>query len=664
MKGMEKMNNKIILKTLSGALLCTMFAYTVPVLAYTKDETVYSKLDSNGSVYNTIVNSHIKNEEQIKLINDISDLLNIQNVNGDEEFTQNENSLVWNSYGNDIYYQGESQKELPIECTVKYELNGEEITAKELAGQSGKVKITIEYINKDEHTVSINGKNVKLYTPFVAVCGTIIDNSNNKNIEITNGKLIDDGTKTIVIGMSLPGLEESLNISEDKLEIPNKVEITMDSTDFELNNIVTYVTPKVIEDSDLDLFDELDEIYSKVNTLQSSSEQLEEGANTLKEGTSTYTEKSQEFNSAMKQVSAGLSNASASYSKIDTGISTLNKNSSVLESGAKTISDGTEAVSTNLKVVSENLGKLQTGTQKLQAGEKQLETGLDQIISGVSNISATDNTEKIKELEKLVATNESTIITLKNTNTTLTEQSKLETIDENTKESLQAQITANISLIGLLEKNNEATNASIATLKTTDTTSITTLKNGLEEVKQGILGLEDGTKTLYDNQGALKTGVETLAGKTDELVEGTKTLYEGTVQISEGTKQLNSGSTQMKNGLNTLDTSTEKLTQANDQLTEGANTISEGATSLADGISKFNKEGIQTICTYINSDLKDMQLRIEKLQELAEQYNNFTMLNDGNNGNVKFIMIMDGIKKDDADRQEFIVEDKNKEQEK
>ena len=100
-------------KIISGVLLCTMVFYTMPVMAVTKDETVYSKIDASGSSYSTIVSSH----------------------------TQDEN-------GSDKYDQEKSEKELPIECNVKYELDGKEIDANELVGKSGKVKITIEYKNK------------------------------------------------------------------------------------------------------------------------------------------------------------------------------------------------------------------------------------------------------------------------------------------------------------------------------------------------------------------------------------------------------------------------------------------------------------------------------------------------------------------------------------
>ena len=77
--------------------------------------------------------------------------------------------------------------------------------------RSGKVKVTISYTNKDVHTIS----GETMYTPFAVVCGTIVDNENNKNIEVSNGKVIDNGDKSIVIGLALPGMQESLKTDMD-----------------------------------------------------------------------------------------------------------------------------------------------------------------------------------------------------------------------------------------------------------------------------------------------------------------------------------------------------------------------------------------------------------------------------------------------------------------
>lgn len=630
------MNKKIISKITSSALLCTMVAYTAPVFAFTKDETVYSKLDKNGSRYSTIVNSHIENEEQAKIVNDISDLLNIKNVNGDEELNQYGNDLVWNADGSDIYYQGESQKELPIECNVKYELDDKEISVKELAGKSGKVKINIEYINRDAHTININGRDEILYTPFVAVCGTILDNEHHRNVEITNGKVVDDGSKTTVIGISLPGMQESLKISKDKLEVPNTIEITMDATDFELSNIVTYVTPKVIEENDLSIFDKIDEIYSKVDTLQSSSKQIEEGANTLKEGTDTYSEKSKEFNSAMNQLTNGVSSASQNYSKIDNGISTLDDSSDTLNSGVNSLKQGTETVLNSVLAVSSNLDKLESGSEAIKNGVVSLNAGLTNLINGKQSENNGYTTLKTALEQNEVLLNK------------LVNEYKIPQTDE-TVVALRKTIAGQKQIIGQMKAGGEQVGAGLESMQS--------------QVNNKEQGLVSGTTALNSGLSQLNSGIKQMEQKLPELSNGINQLSEGTQKLSTGTKELNKGSKEMKKGLNTLNSGSNQLLNANNQLTEGANTLSEGATTLAEGITKFNKEGIETICNYINGDVKDITARLEKLQELSEEYNNFTMLNNGDNGNVKFIMIMDGIKKEEDSKEEVIIDNKNEESE-
>lgn len=540
------MNKKII----SGALLCTMLAYTTPVLAFTKDETVYSKTDANGNTYSTIVSDHITNENQEKMINDISDLLNIKNVNGDEEYSQDGNNLVWNADGSDIYYQGESQKDLPIECNIKYELDGKEITAQELAGKSGKVKITIEYKNKDAHTVKINGKDETLYTPFVVVCGTILDNEHHRNIEITNGKVIDDGSKTTVLGISLPGMQESLNIKKDKLDIPDTIEITMDSTDFESSNIVTYVTPKIIEEDDLDIFNKLDGIYSQVNTLQSSSKQIEDGANNLKAGVYTYKEKSQEFNSAMTQIAQGTGTINSNYNKIDEGINTLNV-------GSKNLKNGAEQLNSGINQLSSSVSNLPQGIEALYQGSANLNAGITGVASGVNTLK-----------ENLTKTTTTSITELTKNNAVL--QKTIEALGEEQPElvaTLKAQKAENEQIIKALTPTEE-TNAKMQSLS-----------NGLNAVTAG-------SQSLKENLGNLNTAVGQLPEAINKITAGSNALEEGTKTLQTGASNLNNGSKALKNGISSLDTNTQKLAEANNQLTEGTTTISDGVTTLTKSEAK------------------------------------------------------------------------------
>lgn len=649
------MNNKLS-KISASILLGTMLVYTLPVAAFTKDETVYTNAKSNGEQYQTIVTDHLINEEDEKLLKDMTNLLNIENTSGDEKFTQDGESLVWEADSNDIYYKGETDQELPVKLNIKYELDGKEISSDEIAGKSGKVKITISFENKEEHEVQINGKTEKMYTPFVVATGTYINNDNNKNIEVTNGKAIDDGSKTMVVGLTFPGMQESLNIDKDTLEIPTSIEITMETTNFEMNNIINYTTPKLIEDSELDIFSKLDDIYSKVETLQSASKQIENGAKTLSDGTTTYVEKSEEFNQALNKFSNGVSSANTSYSSIDTGIKNLNAQVPDLTLGTKSLSDNLGAVNNGVKTMSDMLDGSQESMNNLKTGAQNISGGLTQLSAAMKT---TDYTEQINKINKQIDTNQNMITTLTATTEQLNKVLEDTTLSEAAAQAIKAQVTANQSTIATLTADNVYLNNMITSLNASNT-QISGLKQQVDTLAKGAGDVSDGVNGLLDQVGALNTNIKGLYTNTGKMAAGANKLYQGTLGLEAGTTKLAQGSEQMKAGLSTINTSSQALYSANNQLVEGAKTIQSGATELAEGTAEFNKTGIEVICNYVTGDLKNLETRAEKLKELSDEYNTFTKLDDENKGKVKFITIVDSIKKDDNKGQEEIDEKTSK----
>lgn len=649
------MNNKLS-KISASILLGTMLVYTLPVAAFTKDETVYTNAKSNGEQYQTIVTDHLINEEDEKLLKDMTNLLNIENTSGDEKFTQDGESLVWEADSNDIYYKGETNQELPVKLNIKYELDGKEISSDEIAGKSGKVKITISFENKEEHEVQINGKTEKMYTPFVVATGTYINNDNNKNIEVTNGKAIDDGSKTMVVGLTFPGMQESLNIDKDTLEIPTSIEITMETTNFEMNNIINYTTPKLIEDSELDIFSKLDDIYSKVETLQSASKQIENGAKTLSDGTTTYVEKSEEFNQALNKFSNGVSSANTSYSSIDAGIKNLNSSVPDLTSGTKSLSDNLGAVNNGVKTMSDMLDGSQESMNNLKSGAQSVSGGLTQLSTAMKT---TDYTEQINKINSQIDTNAKMITTLNTTTEQLSKVLEDTTLSEAAVQAIKAQVTANQSTITTLTADNAYLNNMITSLNTSNT-QISGLKQQVDTLAKGASDVSDGVNGLLKQVGALNTNIKGLYTNTGKMAAGANKLYQGTLGLEAGTTKLAQGSEQMKVGLSTINTSSQALYSANNQLVEGAKTIQSGAAELAEGTAEFNKTGIDVIYNYVTGDLKNLETRAEKLKELSNEYNTFTKLDDENKGKVKFITIVDSIKKDDNKGQEEIDEKTSK----
>ena len=126
---------------------------------------------------------------------DQSNLKDVKNVKGDQDFTKGSgDELTWNAKGSDIYYQGTSDKQLPVDVTVTYKLNGNTVSAKELDGASGKLTMEFTYKNNTGKTKKVNGKNVTIYQPFLMVSGLLVDNDKMSNVEVTNGKVINSGT--------------------------------------------------------------------------------------------------------------------------------------------------------------------------------------------------------------------------------------------------------------------------------------------------------------------------------------------------------------------------------------------------------------------------------------------------------------------------------------
>ncbi len=644
--------NKKTSKITAIVILCSMLLYTLPVSAFTKDETVYSNMKSNGESYKTIVTTRLENTEDEKILKDLTDLLNIENTSGDEKFSQDGETLIWEANTNDIYYKGETNKELPVELNIKYELDGKEISAKDIVGKTGKVKIAIEFKNKDEHKVKVNGKEETMYTPFVIACGTTINNENNKNIEVKNGKTIDDGSKTMVVGLAFPGMQESLNIDKNKIEIPETIEITMDSKEFEMSNIINVITPKIIEESDLDIFKELDNIYSQVNTLQTASKQIETGAKTLEEGTSEYSSKSAEFNQALAEFSKGMNNAHSNYKTINSGIEELNSKSGSLQSGSKQLSTGLSQAVNGVDQMKAGLSSSSEKIQSLVQGSNNLSNGLKQLDS---KIVLTNDTETINSIKAQVSKDKETINKLTAQTAKLQETIQTTELSEEVIDILKAQMLSNKEAItNLTYDYNYLEN--ILTKLTTINTQMQTLKQSVTALSTGSSQVNEGVKTLASSVSTLNTGLETLSQSTKQLSNGATTLYNGTVQLSLGTNKLKQGSNQMQAGLELLNSSTETIKSADNQLTEGAKTISNGAKELSNGIQEFNKTGIEKICSYVNNDIKTVTIRAEKLKELSEEYNTFTKINEEDKGKVKFITIVDSIKKDENKGQEEINE--------
>lgn len=330
-----------------------------------KDETVYVLTGADGSVKKIIVSDWLKNELGSASVADKSDLSDIENVKGDESYTINgDNMTVWDAQGNDIYYQGNIQKELPVGLSVRYYLDGKSVSPEELKGKSGKVTIRFDYENRQYETVQINGVHQRIYVPFAMLTGMILDNDTFQNVQITNGKLVNDGDRTVVVGLAFPGLQENLNLSRDDLSIPDSVEITADVTNFSLGMTVTLACN--------DLFSQLGDVdltsldsTSALDQLTGAMDQLLSGSSALYEGLSTLLDKSGELVSGVEELAQGAAAIKSGADSVDDGAAQLKAGLADLSSGLNTLSANSESLNSGAKQVFNSL--LETAATQIRA---------------------------------------------------------------------------------------------------------------------------------------------------------------------------------------------------------------------------------------------------------------------------------------------------------
>ena len=484
-------------KVLAGLLITSMLPLTV--FGATKDETVYSRLSSDGSVSKTIVSNHLSNLNKGNY-NDKTNLKNIINVNGDEKYNLTNNNLVWNTDGKDIFYKGTSEKALPIETTIKYYLNGKEISNKELNGKSGNIKIVIKYKNNSSSKEYINGKKTTLYTPFLVTSFMTLDKENISDLKVENAKIIDNGINYMIAGYSVPGLYESLKI--DELKGMDTITIEYKTTSYKFASVYMAASSNLF-DEDNNSLSELNKIYSSVNKLSDSTNKLVNGSKDLKDNLAKYSEKYNEFNNGLKTLNSKTEYMMESYSKINAGVQNLNKNVEDLSKYTSSIKN----LAVGINTLSDKTAAIANSSEKLTSS---------------INDSITAITKHIEVLTKIKET----------------------TTDEETKKMLEEEIIS-------LQKSID-----VKTLSTASNT-ISSLNKGISGVNKNMSALAVASEPLSKEIDKLSPSVNYLATSSEKFNEGVSELntsvkYINTVsnEFNTSSKLLLEGATSLNDGLN------------------------------------------------------------------------------------------------------------------
>lgn len=650
-----------ISKTVISGLLVTSLVVSNGAYAnaqkISKDESVYVNADESGATTKITVSNWLKNAGINGTINDESDLKDIQNVKGDETFTQNGDDVQWSAGSNDIYYQGTMDKELPVGVEIKYELDGKEIAAKDLLGQSGKLKITVSYTNKSKSTQTINGEKQEMYTPFVMATGIILPDDKFSNVEVDDGKIINEGSNNIVVGFGMPGMAESLDLDEDAADkLPEGFTVTADVTNFSIGNTITFASPSILSDLELDDIDDLDDLENKLEKLVDSSEDLVDGSKKLSNKMGELEDKFDDYQNGEKSLNKGIKD-------LVNGGTTLKKGVKDYTNGVDTLAKGTQSYVNGAKQITDGNKKLYEAVKDMPSSYKEFSDGLQAYTKGVDTLADTKTAKQLTDGADAVTAGIGTL------NENL---GKLESSYDNYKllaDGLKAQAaqisdpTQKATILAYVQKLEElyrGQKASVGALVSA-TNKESTLKSGASQVAVGIKKVMTGAQTLSGNSATLRSAdqkltssIATLTASVKKLSEGSKTLSSndrkllaGAKKILKASKSVKSGSDKLINGANKLKKGSNKLHKATGKVADGIGKLSDGADDLYEGMDKFDQKGIQKLNNVYEDDIKTLKTRLEKLTDMSKDYTNFSGISKGMDGKVKFVIETAEVKKDD-----------------
>ena len=548
---MKKFNQVMTLSVATMLLL-----NPASVFAMTKNETIYSTLNYNGVIKKTTINTRLSDLEKGSIV-DYTKLDDIKNINGREKFSLDSGTLTWKSTGKDIFYQGKVTEELPIKVTAKYYLNGEEVNPKKIKGKSGDVKIVYSFTNASYD------KSSGMYTPFVVTTTSIINSDNNTDIDISNGKVVNTGTKNIVTGISAPGLYDSVGLSE--LKDMDKVTITYNTTKFSMNEVYFIITPKLLSEVDVNMLSKVDSLNSSLNTLQNGMNELQNGSSTLNDG-------AKKIEQGTKSLNDGLKSATNGMQEVNSGASELNSKVTSINSLVNALVD-----------IMTNGNSTDSGVIERVNYEKQVINSYDATIL-----------PKLEQLQTLYLGNVQAINTLKTTNESISEvyngyslgNFKLDSTDTRNLPILSEYFTNLLMSQGMSSEEIKST-----------ITNLTTVKKTYEGNLQLITLLEGNNQALLTS----KDLIGTVSSKLSELNDGTNKLSNGTKQINDGISKLYSGS---------------------NELLSGTTNLSNGTNTLNEGIIKINNEGISKLTEYGNKAVT-YKNKVKTLTNLSKNYKGF-----------------------------------------
>lgn len=623
--------------TALAAGCCTMaFAADSPV---TKDENVFLFLNPDGSIQSQVVSDWLHSDSGLRGVTDRTSLTDITNLKSDAAYTLNGDALTWDTDDHDVYYQGSSTQTPPVTASIRYELNGQEMTAAEMLGKAGHVKITVKLTNHLKKTYQIGGAARSVYTPFATVVSMALGADDFTNVKAEHGTVQTDSQTQLVAFVTLPGMQETFKglLTGDLSDLNDKLldEVTLEAdTDAFVMPTILLAASSSVEDlrdtvDDIPSLDEtLNEVRDGMDELKDGSADLDDGAHELDDGAHDLHDGAQELDDGASDLKDGakdlddgakelndkMGEFSAKYTEFDAGVSGAKSGMETLYAGlAKMKGQMDEKMLPGLARAAQLQADLegQMGTIQGVLGSipetSQLEEAQDTVTQAVTDAATNAaNTAGQAVADAAADTAAQTSQAYAAAIGALLDNEELGFSDEQ-KAAVQAALSGVAEGLAS-EANQEAVAATaqaagektaaqvaaqgkviqeaLAPVAGLDTTAMKQQVGQVSTTANELMSLMNTlTTSLYNGENPLDD--ETIYGGTSQLAAGAQQLVGGAATLSGYSGQFKEAIGQFKGGTGELADGTGKLLDGTGELKDGTQELLDGTVDLVDGTGKL-----------------------------------------------------------------------------
>ena len=443
------------------------------VTATGKNETVTVRTQADGTIEDVHVAAKLTNGDGGEVLLDRSSLSDISCTGEDLAFERDGEDLYWEADGEDVSYQGTGREEdLPFAIRVSYTLDGKKIDPEKLAGASGHVAIRYDYDN-------LTAEKGETPTPFVALTALVLDDSFS-DVRVVNGRVLDMGDTTMVMGYAAPDLQEYVEGDGDDGGGGTGGE-TGDGTDgaveadvkgFSLDSSITVVSSDLLEEDALDF--DTSEIDDSVDALTDGMDELVSGSRELEGG--------------VGELSSGAAALADGAVDAQTGAAELAKAIGAYTSGVATVSDGAAQLRDGLSAQAEQTA---AAAAQADAAVAQAQSAYD---AALAEAQADPSAETVEALAAAA-------------------------------DGLDQAIAAQAKVQGASEALAGATDGASSVA---DGLSAIVANN--EDLNTGAQGLSEGLSTISESTGALSAGASQVASGATLLTTGLSQYNEQGIQ--------------------------------------------------------------------------------------------------------------------------------------